>query len=443
MFHPGVWFKNFVLAGLTARCGAAAVNLVIDADTLDQPSLRVPTREGAGASLLPFDGPAPRVPFEARGVVDRSTFESFGSRAAEVMRGWGIEPLMVKYWPLVVERARAGERLGASLAQGRRQLEAEWGFETLELPQSRVCELPAFLWFAAHLFANAGPLRDVYNGAIVEYRRLNKVRSENHPAPELARHEEWIETPFWIWTDEAPRRRPLFVAHRGQELRLGDRDRIDLVVPFSAGGDLQRTAAALGELPRSGVRLRTRALATTVYARLLLCDLFVHGIGGGKYDEVADAVIGRFFGCAPPRYAVATATLRLPLAHEPALPADVARLRGLLRELTHHPERHLPSGARDDASAPFAPFAPLVASKAASIATPQTRENARRRCQDIRGANDALQPWIAGRRTALEQELEQTLARAHRHAALSSREYAWCLFPAEELRDFLTGFSVR
>ena len=34
LFHPGVWFKNFVLSALAQRYGGVAVNLAIDSDTI-------------------------------------------------------------------------------------------------------------------------------------------------------------------------------------------------------------------------------------------------------------------------------------------------------------------------------------------------------------------------------------------------------------------------
>src|SRR5262249_2863990 len=52
--------------------------------------------------------------------------------------------------------------------------------------------------------------------------------------------------------------------------------------------------------------------------RLFLADLFVHGIGGGKYDEITDELVRRFYGGEPPDFLVLSATLWLPVAHEPA-----------------------------------------------------------------------------------------------------------------------------
>ena len=56
-----------------------------------------------------------------------------------------------------------------------------------------------------------------------------------------------------------------------------------------------------------------RGPMTTMYLRFYLSDLFIHGIGGAKYDELTDEIIRRFFGIEPPRYLTATATIRLPI----------------------------------------------------------------------------------------------------------------------------------
>ena len=41
-FHPGVWLKNVALGDLARRHGAAAVNLLIDSDTVKSTALKVP-----------------------------------------------------------------------------------------------------------------------------------------------------------------------------------------------------------------------------------------------------------------------------------------------------------------------------------------------------------------------------------------------------------------
>ena len=92
---------------------------------------------------------------------------------------------------------------------------------------------------------------------------------------------------------------------------------------------------------RRSVRLRTRALTTTLFSRFLLGDLFIHGIGGAKYDELGDEIARRFFGIEPPGFLTLSMTLWLGLPADPATPADLAGVERGLRDLRFNPDRHL------------------------------------------------------------------------------------------------------
>ena len=159
-----------------------------------------------------------------------------------------------------------------------------------------------------------------------------------------------------------------------------------------------RAVDQLAELAGRGIRIRTRALVTTLFARLLLGDLFLHGIGGAKYDQVTDAIIERFFGLKPPRVydgdrhaAVADRAAR---GHRGRRPPHSG---AALRDQTYHPERHL--AADGDAT-----LAALVERKRQWIATGPTPENARLRCRNIRAANEQMQPYLDQQRRQLLAE---------------------------------------
>jgi len=90
-----------------------------------------------------------------------------------------------------------------------------------------------------------------------------------------------------------------------------------------------------------GLKVRSRALTTTLFARVCLGDLFMHGLGGGKYDELTDDLIRRFFGLEPPGYLVLTGTLRLPLPRFEG-PARIAPRSGPVGPRPGlEPQRHL------------------------------------------------------------------------------------------------------
>ncbi len=147
-------------------------------------------------------------------------------------------------------------------------------------------------------------------------------------------------------------------------------------------------------------------MTTTLWARLVLGDLFLHGIGGAKYDRVNDRLIERFFGLPTPMFMVASATLHLPIDRPPAAPDDARAIDLELRALTYHPERWIEE-ADPEAADPMA--ADLMAAKRRWIETPETRQNAKRRCQAIRRINAALQPSVASRRARLIERRAEAL----------------------------------
>lgn len=440
LFHPGVWCKNFALGQLAAERGATAVNLLVDSDTMKRASLRVPTGDIANPQVreVAFDQPTIEIPYEERTIVDRSLFQSFGYRASQQLASLVPRPLIDDFWPRVLQRADASANIGACFAQARHQLEGQWGLVTLELPQSRVCSLPSFLWFTAHLLCHLPRLHGIYNRGVAEYRRVNRIRSLNHPVPNLASDDGWIEAPYWVWSSDSPRRRRLFARNRDGALELTDRQGWQITLP-ACRSDLSGPVSALARLPAAGIKLRSRALITTLFARLLVGDLFIHGIGGAKYDELTDLIIRHFFAAEPPRYLMLSGTLLLPIEHPRTSEDDVRAVNQRLRELTFHPEVHL--DMRHSSETERAAAERWVKEKRRWVTTPQTVENARQRCAAIRQANEALQPFVAGQRAMLLAERYRLTAALRANAILESREYSFCLYPEATLRPFLLGLK--
>jgi hypothetical protein len=245
---------------------------------------------------------------------------------------------------------------------------------------------------------------------------------------------------LWVWTAENPRRRRLFARIAPGEIVLSDRQSWEARLPLHAEDDARAAVERLMELQHSGVRIRPRALVTTLWARLALGDLFIHGIGGAKYDCVTDRLIQRFFGLAAPRFLVVSATLLLPIERDRATPDDLRSIQHELRAMTYHPERYLTDASPScEAGAPSRGRAELIAEKQRWIATPQTADNAQQRCQTIRRVNAALQPWLDDRRKRLAERLAETSRRLHAEGILAWREYAFCLYPEATLREFLSG----
>lgn len=432
LFHPGVWYKNFAADAIARATGGIAVNLLIDNDTLRGATLKVPTgsAQEPRVEVAPFDRSTDEVPFEERRIVDPAAFRSFGERAGASLASLVPDALIAEVWPRVLAAARMTDNVGRCFAQARHGTERSWGVRTLEAPLSQLCDSHSFRWFAAHVLARADRFREAYDAALTEYRRVHRIRSRSHPVPDLATDGEWIEAPFWIWTSDEPRRRRLFARRVGRQVRLSDRQRIDFPLDLPADGSAETAVEQLDLQARAGVKVRPRAIMTTLFARLLASDLFLHGIGGAKYDQLTDALMRRFFGRVPPTFVTLTLTARLPIPHEEVARDDVRAATRRLRDLRFHPEQFV----SDDADASLRT---LVAEKQGWVDQHPPRGAGRPRQQALARLNATLAERLTARREELIEERDRLAVLAARHSLLASREYSFCLFPERTLRPLL------
>ncbi len=336
-FHPGVWFKFFLLTRLRERFGMSGLYLLVDNDAPGPITAEVPSQGDQltrlSETLLDLPGD---VPLEVAPVPTEGQWQTFCGRVRRHLGTVAAGEMRTCFETFVAGAARARTHagtLGQFLAGARRTYEATAATPRYaEVAVSTLSDTPEFAAFALHLLQYPG-FRQRYNASLDEYRRLHRLRSAANPFPNLEEADGYEEAPFWIL--RGGRRVSLFV-HR-------DGDRLQLRTSADVLPDLPVGPAGVDALRASGVRIRPKALTLTMFARLCLGDLFIHGVGGGRYDRATDAVIGEVFGCAPPPYVVATATLMLPLAGTGVVVEDGRVLERRLMDLQHNPERSLAS----------------------------------------------------------------------------------------------------
>jgi hypothetical protein len=440
--HPGVWLKNFAAGALADAHGGAAVHLIVDGDACRTPAILVPAGsvEAPRLESVAFDQATAATPWEERTIVDAATWRSFADRVREAAPQLVRHPMLDDWWPTAAARGEATGRLGASLSQARHLAEIEWGCRNLELPQSQLCQTAAFRHFVAHLLKNLPRFATAYNEALAAYRREHHLRNHAQPVPNLAADGPWLEAPLWLWSAADPRRRAVFARAKDDRVLVSDRHGFEGALPVGETG-LDDAVAALAHWEAAGRKLRSRALVTTMFARLALADLFIHGIGGAKYDQATDDIVRRFFGAPPPPFATLSGTLRLPIDHPAANETDLRRLRQRLRELRFHPETHLNVEQLD--GAPRAAAAATVAEKRSWLSTPKTPQNAAERHQAIAAANHALQAFLDPERGRIEADLLLQSDRLRASRILNSREFAFCLYPRPLLEQFLLNFAAQ
>jgi len=249
---------------------------------------------------------------------------------------------------------------------------------------SWLCRTSAFAAFVSWIVADLDRFRECYNSVVHEYRQAHGIRSVNHPVSDL----QESELPFWTWTKNNPKRTRLMANQVNAEI------------------------------------IRPRALTLTMLFRLALGDLFIHGIGGAKYDELTDAIAERFFGVTLSPYMVVSGTLRLPFEVVPA--DDIHQLERQRRELQWNPHRAVPTLAPD-----------LADKRVALLRLPtDTRKQRRERSRLLRDNLEQWRPLVSDQLTGIDHRIANAHRHRHANAVLQSREHPFVLFSEERLRDW-------
>ncbi len=451
LFHTGVWVKNFAINALANRTSGASVNLVVDNDLLSNNELRIPQGpvEELSVTTIPFDSVHTKEPWEEAIVQDRQLFESFAERVANAMQPWNVDPLISEMWPAAIEQLGHSDRLADCLTAARHKTERKWGCENLELPMSRLFVLKPVLWMVYHYLVESQKLHTIHNQVLAEYREVHGVRSQTHPVPELATKGDWLGSPFWIWQRGDQQRKALWVRTVSGQLELSDGKTTFATLPI--GDEAAATAAVdeMFEFQERGIRLRPRALSTTLIARMGFADLFVHGIGGAKYDTMTDRIISQFWQCDPPSFMAISGTLQLPLAKPySATISDQQQLKQKIRDLKYNADRYL--GSEIDQR-----LDDLISEKQDLIKQQQgvrslcnnpncihtDREKSRinrNRFLRLKATNEKLASAAGSLKLELEEELHRIERELAINAMLQGREFSIALFPEEKIHRFMS-----
>lgn len=435
LFHPGVWIKNFAVASLAHQCGGLSLNLVVDNDRVKNLALRIPCGppESPTVVLVPLDRWRGDIPYEEHTVSDEETFRAFGPRAHTAVKSLGIEPMMGHLWQHAVRASGSLSRLSDRIVAARRTCESELGVRNLELPVSGLCQSEAFLWFLCHIAAHAPEFCAVHNQALAQFREQQGIRDPLRPVPDLVNKGGWWELPFWVWHTGRPGRRPLHVLLEKDSAWFGDGVEWQLRLPLSPDRDACCAVEELKRLVESGrTKIRTRALTTTLFMRLFVSDLFIHGLGGAIYDQITDELMAQFYNVPVPAFITLSATVYLPVPRPQVDREELVRLKQELRACLYNPQRFLTSEQLQDPQ-----VRQLVERKLELIRErPATRRERRMRFVEFRRINQELARLLEERIAYLRKQIHQMERLLEVRRILEYREYPFAVYPADYLADF-------
>lgn len=311
LYHPGVWVKNAMINSLAHKAGGAAFHFAVDTDAPKHLHLRWP-----GGSE-PITDDAELTTAEWTSLLSPPTpkhLSEITEKLNATAATWAFTPSTEIFLSSLRRLSLESQNLSTALTNSIHSLEWDLGLRHHSLLVSPLWNCEPYLIFLHHFLARADEVAQVYNQVLADYRARNGVRTAARPMPDLNVADAEIECPFWI-DDIATGRRARAVVHR--------RNGVWTIIPTEGHNPFTLDPSIDGHLAaerllqwcrKNQLRIAPRALTLTLFFRLFLADQFVHGIGGGRYDQVTDGVIHGLLGLEPPRFSVTTATLFFPAA---------------------------------------------------------------------------------------------------------------------------------
>lgn len=428
--HPGVWIKNFLLDRLGRESGAMAVNLEVDSDMAGAMAIPMPTVDGRLKIVRePLGRWTEEHALESLPAPSASEWEDFVSRGrphlASLPNAKILERMetMARMGLDVIEKEA---RLSGFFTRLRREFESPAGLRYASLPLSLACGTQSFLHFFLKIASDAKPFAAVYNSALEDYRKRHKLRYKANPFPDLQADGGRWELPFW-WIDEKGGRNRVFASAASSRT-----EKFFLELEGSVKWEVDRSAPdeAVERLLRESIRIRPKALALTLFFRLFFCDLFLHGIGGGKYDEASDFIMQKYFGIVPPHYLAASLTFYPDLGIEGFPQGEEERLQTRLREMKFKPEKFQDAISDESKRREFME----VLNRKKKLLGEGSGENKGkeffRRIQDL---NETLSAFVKPARLETERKLAGLREREDVEEALRFREYPFFLFDPLDL----------
>ena len=392
LLHMGVVEKLRLLEKLS-RSGRVA-HIVLDTDEIDSVAAMIPLlRKGVRGTeeFHLYRSAVPKAIFTIPPPGKQDLDAAF-SEIAQGLESTGSESILrsfTRFLEVHDEVYGGASDLGSLLASWCRSFLVLKGL--YETTMSSVCRTGAWRDYAGALVDDIDTFSRVYNDCLAVFRQERKIQSPHAPFPDLLRSRARTEIPFW--------------APGGGGLRIKTFALPDGALVDERGGKVD------------GSFLMPRAMTLTIFARLFLCDLFIHGAGGGNYDRATDMLIREYYGVEPPSYCVASATVYPDLPMDREIEPKIRRLKETIREMEQHPENYA-----DPATA-----APLIEEKK-NILSKREGKLDRHPHQRIREIKEELAGGITGLIDDTERELRELDEVARMEKPWRRRDFPYFLF---------------
>lgn len=430
LWHPGILAKDLVSAAAAKRFGGDELHLVVDHDIHDALHMQLPMQTGNRLSLheLTLSPTRVDIPAACQPAVDmtaalnqlRKTRDTLGNQCVARLDALdaGIEAIASNISLPAFETL--GQQMAALTAVMlrpwvRRNGHDDGDSDQASLPMlltSQLCQLQGFDQIVHAMLHDATSCMTAYNRAV-----LSQPQAGIGP---LAMDRQFIELPLWLLTWQGRRQAvyaditdttPILVTADGSPIKTNDAD------------------ATLKDMHQP--RLAPRAMLLTAIMRRFYATAFIHGTGGGVYDQVTEAWWsswrgGGVYGKLAPM-TVATADLRLPFELPSATRHEVLLLQQKVHHLKHNLnlETDLPAQAK------------LLAQAKADLLTHMHDDSDKWRKQAVFKQIHSINKQLAALMPQVLADADEALAEAkmglRNHGLTMKRDWPFVIYPREAL----------
>ena len=451
LYHPGIWIKNHLAHYLVKKLGGISVNMIVDNDACNMGLMYVPILSKISASVgkvafvknkdhvaceeIVFDDFEPILQFKEE-VIDLLSKNILREDIKTTIED--MQDMFGQFINRIGECYQQGcSDMVGLLTAARRSLEEDFGIENLEVPVSWMCDTDGFYHFLLHILYESERFAKIYNEILAEYRGIHKIRSKANPLPDLKIMGNLIEIPFWVWKAGGQRAK-CYRVNEGEDIKITDG--ADILVILKKNEGAMENLSRLKVLMETGIKIRPRAITMTMFSRMFFSDVFIHGIGGAKYDTITDEIIKEFFGIDPPGFVTISATLFLPLDD---YGLDIKVLQELQRtdsDMCYNPERY---ASKETQSEPAFMNRVKEKQRLLKIMGVSNADEKRRYFRRIKELNKLMLTQINPELKKKRKEINTIRGKLAYNEVVRFREYPICLYPTKMLKDYLLNVFSR
>ncbi len=306
--HPGILFKDILTDLIAKKLNAIAIHVIVDTDATEF-NISLPKSKNQFLFLNQIHIKSNEIfsKFNLK-EIEKKEIINYLKKLNSEMNLFIPENYIsssLEYSNFIISELEKNTSLTKISFLIREKFFKDNSIQIYQIPISELIQLSSFQFLVKLIKENFNTFREAYNSSLAEYRKEHKIKNHAQPIPDL--NEE--ELPFWV-------------------LNFTTNERVTLKKDESWEGKI----------------ILPKAITLTMFLRLFLSDFFIHGKGGGRYEEVSEKIYEKFFKIKASPYSVASITYNLIFPEKFNFAnIDEKTLEQNLRDIEYSPEKFLDS----------------------------------------------------------------------------------------------------